>query len=129
MKTQAYSIYDRKALVYHLPFYALNDAVAVRTLSDVVADPQSMFSRHPNDYVLYQVGEFDDGNGTLTPTVPAVHVIDAATLVKSLQSEIPFPDRATTTEPRATEEQLSEEQMTSLLRKHNERVRANGGRG
>lgn len=95
MISRAYSIYDRKAFAYHLPFYAVTDAVAVRTLSDVVADPQAIFSRHPNDYVLYFVGEFNDGNGAFVPASPLVHVIDASTLVKAMQSEIPFPENVT----------------------------------
>lgn len=99
MKLRAYSIFDRKALAYHQPYYAINDAVAVRTLSDAVADPNSMFGRHPNDYVLYCVGEFDDSNGVTSTISPLLHVIDAIALVKALQSELPFPDNATTTRP------------------------------
>lgn len=99
MITRCYSIYDRKALAYHLPYYAVSDAVAVRTLSDVVGDPQTIFGRHPNDYVLYYVGDFNDANGVLVPHSPAVHIIDAAALIKALQSEIPFPETATTARP------------------------------
>lgn len=99
MKTKAYSIYDRKALIYHTPFYAITDAVAVRTLSDVVADSNTIFGRHPNDYQLYLVGEFDDSNGGLVATLPVVHVIDAAVLLRALQQEIPFPAGTTTDKP------------------------------
>lgn len=103
MIMHAYAIYDRKALIYHMPYFAITNAVAVRTLSDAVSDPNSTFSRHPNDYVLYDVGEFDDSNGLFKPSSPIVHVIDAAALVAALQGEIPFPDKATTTRPSATE--------------------------
>lgn len=99
MKTRCYSIYDRKALVYHTPYYAITDAVAVRTLSDAVTDPNGMFGRHPNDYVLFYVGEFDDSNGQFVPVQPLAHVIDAQALVKALQSEIPFPEGTTTDKP------------------------------
>lgn len=99
MRTKMYTIYDRKAMAYHMPFYAITDAVGVRTFSDAVSDPQSIFARHPNDYVLYLAGEFDDSNGQLWPEQPLKHVIDASALVKALQSEIPFPENATTTKP------------------------------
>lgn len=106
MKMSVYSIFDRKALVYHQPYFALNHAVAVRTLSDAVADPNSMFGRHPNDYVLYCIGQYDDSKGSMESSSPLEHVIDAIALVKAVQSEIPFPDRATTTRPSEVEREL-----------------------
>lgn len=95
MKTRLYAVYDRKALVYQVPFASLTDGAAVRMLSDAVADSNTMLSRHPNDYVLFYVGDFDDSKGALEAASPIVHVIDAASLVKALQSEIPFPDGLT----------------------------------
>lgn len=99
MRLNIYCTYDRKAFMYHLPFYALNDAVAVRILSDEVSNPNSSVSRHPNDYVLYFVGAFDDQNGQLWPEQPVRHVIDCNALVQALQSEIPFPEGTTTAKP------------------------------
>lgn len=90
-----YSIYDRKALFYQAPWSALTDGAAVRLLSDAVADPQSNISRHPNDYVLFHVGDWDDQKGTFVPLAAIAHVIDASALVKALQSEIPFPEGVT----------------------------------
>jgi len=93
MRMNAYSVYDYKTGAYHLPFFAINDGVAVRTLSDAVADPNMMFGRHPKDYVLYCVGQFDDQAAQLIPMSPIKHVIEIITILQSLQSEIPFPDR------------------------------------
>lgn len=98
MIMRAYTVFDRKALVYHLPFFALNDAVAVRTLGDSL-DPNSAFGRHPNDYVLYCCGTFDDNKAIFTPMAPLLHVIDAIALVQAAQSEIPFPEHVTTSSP------------------------------
>lgn len=95
MKNRMYSVYDRKTLVYLPPYFALTDGAAIRTLSDAVADRNNMLAKHPNDYVLYFVGEFDDTNGQVLPAVPLVHVIDANTLVAALQQEIPFPAGST----------------------------------
>jgi len=95
MRLRCYSIFDRKALSYHMPYYAPTDNAAVRTLSDAVADTNNSLGRHPNDYVLYYVGDFDDQTGVYTPVAPLVHVIDAIHLARALQSELPFPDHAT----------------------------------
>jgi len=99
MITNMYGIFDRKALCYHLPFFALNDQVAIRTVSDVVAEPNGMLGRHPGDYQLYRVGFFDDRTATVKPELPIAHVIDLLSIVQALQSEIPFPEFATTTNP------------------------------
>lgn len=77
MLLQAYSIYDRKALTYHAPFFAVADGAAVRSLQDLVNDQNTTIGRHPGDYVLYNVGTYSDNNGSLEPFIPLRHVIDA----------------------------------------------------
>lgn len=95
MLTRCYCVYDRKTLVYNAPYYAVTDGAAVRVLSEAVADTNHPLGRHPNDYVLFFVGTFDDQKGAMIPVSPLVHVIDASALVKQMQSEIPFPDNVT----------------------------------
>ena len=89
MILRAYSIFDRKALVYHAPFFAPTDGAAVRSMSDAVQDTNTTFNRHPNDYVLFYVGDYDDTKGALAPISPLVHVIDAIALVQH-QHQMPF---------------------------------------
>lgn len=95
MRIHAYAVYDRKTLVYQLPFFAHTDPAAVRLLSDAVADAQHPFGRHPNDYVLFRVGEWDDAKGAMLPLQALVHVVDGSSLVSALQQEIPFPTELT----------------------------------
>lgn len=82
MILNAYAIYDRKGLVYHPPFYASQDGQAVRSLQDLVADPNTTIGRHPADYVLYRVGGYDDQSGQLLPASVLEHIIDASALVR-----------------------------------------------
>lgn len=81
MILKAYCVFDVKALNYHQPFFALNDAVALRMIGDVVSDLNTSLGRHPRDYVVFCVGEFDDGRGQVTPYLPLVHVVDCVALV------------------------------------------------
>lgn len=83
MNLHAYTVYDRKALVYHSPFFAVADGAAVRSFSDLANDPQTTVGRHPGDYVLYRCGAFDDSSGALVPLPAVVHVIDALALVRT----------------------------------------------
>lgn len=81
MITNVYSLYDRKALIYNLPFFAATDGMATRLLTDVVADKNTSVARHPSDYVLYRIGFYDDANAKLSSFEPAVFVCDAIALV------------------------------------------------
>lgn len=82
MFLKAYSIYDRKAAIYHAPFFGVSHGVAVRTVMDLVNDRSTTLSRHPADYVLYCVGQFDDTSGLLQPFAAVEHVSDALPLVR-----------------------------------------------
>lgn len=83
MILRAYSIYDRKSLQYHPPYFASTDGAAVRNFADAANDMQSMIGRHPADYVLFYLGDYDDQKGAMQPVSPLVHVIDAMALVQA----------------------------------------------
>lgn len=82
MLLYAYSIFDNKALQYHPPFFASTHGAAVRSLSDLANDLQTNIGRHPGDYILYCVGQYDDAKGAMIPCAPLEHVVDAVSLVK-----------------------------------------------
>lgn len=89
MNLHAYSIYDRKALQYHPPFFAAADGSAARTFQDLANDPQTTIGRHPSDYVLYRVGGWDDATGILSVDLPPQHVVDALSLVRAQPALFP----------------------------------------
>lgn len=93
MILNAYTVYDRKALQYHSPFFAVADGAAVRSFMDLANDPQTTVGRHPGDYVLYFCGCFDDGTGLLLPASPIKHVCDAQSLVKHQEALAFDPNR------------------------------------
>lgn len=82
MITNAYSIFDNKALIYNVPWFQPTHGSATRILADLVNDQSTNIGRHPGDYVLYHIGTYDDAKGVMTPVVPHVHVMDAIALVR-----------------------------------------------
>lgn len=90
MLLKAYSIYDRKSLAYHTPYFTSTDGAAARSFSDLVNDINTNVGRHPNDYVLYCVGEFDDAKGVMIPLSPMRHVVDAMALLTPPLPELNF---------------------------------------
>ena len=89
MIIRAYSVYDRKALTYNPPFHAPTDGAAIRIVADAANDQNTSLGRHPNDYVLFFVGTYDDQTGAMAPAAPLVHVIDLNALLDK-QQPLPF---------------------------------------
>lgn len=96
MLLNAYSIFDTKALIFHAPFFFAQDGQAVRALSDLVADTNTQIGRHPADFVLYRVGDWDDQSGQLGGDRTRVHVVDAISLVPRNLAEQPLFNQLTT---------------------------------
>lgn len=65
MKLRIYSIYDSAAKSYQRPFYAGQDAEALRAFEDLVKEEGHPVNAHPEHYSLHRLGDFDDGTGTI----------------------------------------------------------------
>jgi hypothetical protein len=67
MRLQLYAIYDTIADVFNKPFTAHNDADAIRAFTQSFEQGNKA---NKEDYVLYSIGEYNDGNGEIKPNVP-----------------------------------------------------------
>lgn len=81
MEVRSYSIYDTKAQAFNAPFFAANDEVAIRMSRDAVNRQEGVYAAHPEDFVLYHVGGFNDQTGELVGYNPAIHVCSFLELV------------------------------------------------
>lgn len=63
MKSKMFAIFDKKALAFMMPFCMQNNMLAIRAFSDLATTSDHPINKHPEDYSLYYVGEFDDANG------------------------------------------------------------------
>jgi len=66
MIRKAFSIYDEKGKIYNTPFYFPHRGEAIRFFEDLTNDKKSTVNKHPEDYTLYQVGDYDDITGRHT---------------------------------------------------------------
>lgn len=66
MKLEIFSVWDDKARAHIVPFFLPNKDMAMRSFHDAGADPLHMFGKHPEDYRLYKMGEFEDTTGKFT---------------------------------------------------------------
>lgn len=67
MILRVYGVFDTKAEVYGRPFFTRMRGEAIRAWSDALVDGQSEYAKHPGDYNLFELGEFDQGSGLLVP--------------------------------------------------------------
>ena len=65
MKLNAYTIYDVASGVYMRPFFSQADGQAIRGFKDIATDADHEVGKHPEDYTLYRIGDFNDTNGLL----------------------------------------------------------------
>lgn len=70
MLQKVFTIHDSKAAAFLPPFFMTTSGQAVRAIIDCASDPQHNFARHPSDFTLFQIGEYDDSTGCLSPCAP-----------------------------------------------------------
>lgn len=59
MKLKVFSVYDVKAQAYLPPFFLPRTEMATRVFADSANDSTHMFCKHPEDFSLFELGEWD----------------------------------------------------------------------
>jgi len=66
-KLGIFAVYDVKAARYMSPFTSDNASVAIRQFKEYCGNPQSIFSKNPEDFALHTIGKFDERTGEVIP--------------------------------------------------------------
>jgi hypothetical protein len=81
MKKVYYAVYDRKAEMYSQPFLEIKDGTAIRAVQDIVINSKDhAFAKHPRDFTLFRLGEFDETTGVITGQDKPKQIIEIETL-------------------------------------------------
>lgn len=64
MKLKIFSVYDAKAEAYMTPFFLQTKGQAIRGFMDLVSDKNTNVAKYPEDFTLFELGEYDDGRGS-----------------------------------------------------------------
>jgi hypothetical protein len=76
-----YAVFDRKAEMYSQPFLEVKDGTAIRAVQDlVIKDKDHPFAKHPSDFSLHKLGEFDEQSGVITGKTKPEKIIEIETL-------------------------------------------------
>lgn len=79
---EMFAIRDTKAGYYNAPFYSKTLAEAERIFSQLANDQQTTVCQFPQDFDLYQVGQYDMDKGTVLSFDTPLHIVKAANLKK-----------------------------------------------
>ena len=76
-----YAVFDRKAEIYSQPFLEIKDGTAIRAIQDIVINNKDhAFAKHPSDFSLHRLGEFDENTGVITGQTKPDKIIEIETL-------------------------------------------------
>lgn len=113
---KCFAVYDVKVKAFLTPFFSPTASAACRVMRELVHDPASMVGKYPEDFTLYQVGEFDDMAGELTPETPPKFVIKLDSLVPFVATTSPFDFRDAVQQQEQAEEQRDDTVVESINR-------------
>lgn len=63
MKQKMYSVYDAKIGVFNNPMVFLTHGQALRGWMDIANDPSTEIGKHPEDFTLFELAEYDPETG------------------------------------------------------------------
>lgn len=82
MKMKMFSVYDSKVEAFLQPFFMRTAAAALSAFTDLVNDSSTMFAKHPGDYTLFMLGDWEDETALFSPQTAPVNLALGQTLVR-----------------------------------------------
>lgn len=89
MVINLFSVFDSKTAAFGNPFADQQPSSAIRNFADAVNDnsnPNNLWAKHPEDFSLFQIGQYDTDLGKLIPFIPESLV--TASALKRIQLEV-----------------------------------------
>lgn len=77
MTSEIFAVFDTKAAAYAQPFFSTSIVTALRAFGDACLDPGTMLAKHPEDFILFHIGSYDDASGFIDPLSPPAQLGNA----------------------------------------------------
>lgn len=92
MTYRVFSVLDAKTGVFMRPFFDQHLQQALRSWKEACNQAESPFCKYPTDFVLYEVGSFNDEQGLLVPLSVPVLISTALEQIERspVQDSLPF---------------------------------------
>ena len=66
MILKIFTVFDSGISAYMRPFFDVARGSALRSFADIVQDKTSAIGKHPQDFTLFEIGEYDDSTAKIT---------------------------------------------------------------
>lgn len=76
-----FTVLDIKVGAFSQPFFSRNNETAIRDFKTAVNNPQNPLGKHAEDFVLHEIGHWDEDQGLIHSYAPIV--VTTATAVLS----------------------------------------------
>lgn len=70
-----YAIRDTKINAYARPFFLQNESILERSIQDALSDPEQTITKHPEDFAVFHLGEYEEETGKIT-AIPPEHLFN-----------------------------------------------------
>ena len=84
MKHKVFTTYDSKVGAYLQPFVMRSRGEAMRAFESICNDGKSQFCLHPDDFTLFEIGEYDELSGNIVPHEAKISLGLALDFIKSV---------------------------------------------
>lgn len=83
-----FAVYDSKVQEYNVPFIQRSRGEALRAWQTIANDPQSQICKYPEDYTLFELGEYDSEKGQTKNHLTPVSLGSALEFKQDLSEKI-----------------------------------------
>jgi hypothetical protein len=97
MKIKVCAVYDKACAAYLRPIFVAEIAQAQRVFVDEALSEKTAISRHPEDFAIFLLGEFDDSTGELIPTDPMKIIDGHVALSQHRSKQLDFAQKSVST--------------------------------
>lgn len=80
MMKRVFCFYDMKVGIFGTPFFCRHVGEALRIAQQLASDGETVIGRHPADFSLVEIGEFDDTTGAMVAGQHVSHGVVAGFL-------------------------------------------------
>lgn len=77
-----FTVHDNKAQAYFPPMTMKSSAEAIRSFDQACQDINSNFNKYPSDFILMEIGTFDEQTGQINPLQSPIILASASEYVK-----------------------------------------------
>jgi len=77
-----FTLFDEKAKYHKQPFIFQSKGEAIRAFSDIANDNKTEVGKHPADFHLYHIADFDEETATYKAVEPISHLGSGLDFIK-----------------------------------------------